>query len=114
MGAHMTSDRTRTVVRHHLEALKAGDVEEILSDYAEDAVMVTNLGGVTSGVAALRSLFAALPPDSVADIEVVSEVYDGDVGVIVWTTKSVPFGTDSFVLRDGKIAVQTAAVHLGA
>jgi hypothetical protein len=36
----------------------------------------------------------------------------GDVAFATWTADGVTFGTDTFVVRDGKIAYQTAAVAL--
>jgi hypothetical protein len=35
---------------------------------------------------------------------------DDDVAFVTWKTKTVAFGSDTFVLRGGKIAVQTVAM----
>jgi hypothetical protein len=34
---------------------------------------------------------------------------EGDVILVTWKTAAVPAGSDTFVIRDGKIAVQTVA-----
>lgn len=41
------------------------------------------------------------------------EQVEREVAYVTWTSDGVPFGTDTFVVRDGKIAVQTAAMFLG-
>ena len=35
---------------------------------------------------------------------------EDDVAFFTWKTDAVAFGSDTFVLRDGKIAVQTVAM----
>jgi len=37
-------------------------------------------------------------------------VVEGDLAYITWHTDQVPFGSDTFVIRDGKIVYQTVAV----
>src|SRR5262249_39829166 len=104
------------VFAHHAQALVAGDLDEIVADYADDAVFITPAGvkrgkdGVRAGV---TQLLADVPD---AKGELPPETYDGDVGFLEWTTDSartkVEDGIDTFVCRDGFIRVQTVRYTL--
>ena len=56
------------------------------------------------------------PPGS--KFEMIKQIIDGEIAYIVWTLESeqvkVILGTDTFVIRDGKILTQTFAVHTEA
>jgi ketosteroid isomerase-like protein len=105
---------TRTpqeVFQHHATALIAGDVDEIVADYTDDALFITP-AGVLRGRAGIRegflSLLADLPD---AEWAVPTQVFEGDVLFIEWSAVSaknrVDDGVDTFLFRDGAIAVQT-------
>jgi ketosteroid isomerase-like protein len=105
---------TRTpqeVFQHHATALIAGDVDEIVADYTDDALFITP-SGVLRGKAGVRegflSLLAELPN---AEFAVPTQVFEGDVLFIEWNAVAektrVDDGVDTFVFRDGAIAVQT-------
>ena len=32
---------------------------------------------------------------------------------MTWKAEGIPFGTDTFVVRDGRIVTQTVALHFG-
>ena len=106
---------TQDVLDHHLKALLDGDVDEVMADYDDSSVLATQEATVR-GLTALREFFAAavtelLPPGS--ELEVTAQVVDGDHAYIVWRGESVkyrlPFGTDTFVVRGGKIVFQSFA-----
>ena len=85
-----------------------------MKDYAEESVVVTNLGGVVRGLAAIREMFAVVAEGgSPAGLENSVEHVDGEVAYVTWSAEGIPFGTDSFVVRDGTIVVQTVAMHFG-
>ncbi len=107
----MTDHPTQAVVDHHLEALRAGDVDGVLGDYADDAVLITNLGGVVKGRDALRAAFGAA--GGLPGFEPVASHVEGDLAYITWKMTGITLGTDTFVLRDGKIVMQTATVVVG-
>ena len=45
----------------------------------------------------------------------IEQVAEGEIAYIVWTAGDLaPLGTDTFVIRDGKIVVQTFAAHVPA
>jgi ketosteroid isomerase-like protein len=110
---------TRAVVQHHMDALEAGDLDGVLSDYTDDSVIVTAAGNAR-GPAELRTFFrnlidGLLPPGGhtfTLDEFLVAD----DVALIAWRLETdavaIPFGTDTFVVRDGKIVTQTAAFRM--
>jgi len=110
----VSTETTRAVVARHMAALDAADIEAVLADYADDAVMVSDTAGVLKGADALRAVFANVPAGMVGGMEMLSELFDGEIGYIVWKMAGVPLGTDTFVVRDGKIVAQTVAMYTGA
>ena len=116
-----SSEQTEKTLLHHWQAFGAGDVEAIIADYAEDAVLITP-DGTLKGHTQIRSLFAQIftsvfPPDSTS-LHLAKQVVEGDIAYILWSGSSAhyrtPLATDTFVMRDGKIAAQTFAAQLEA
>ena len=105
---------TRTpqeVFAHHGQALAAGDLDEIVADYADDSVVITS-GGVARGKDGIRKVFVKLLgdlPNAVWDLK--TQIFDGDVLFLEWAADSavnrVDDGVDTFVFRDGMIWAQT-------
>ncbi|OMC07066.1 nuclear transport factor 2 family protein [Mycobacterium sp. SP-6446] len=99
------------VFAHHGKALAAGDLDEIVADYADDAVVITS-AGVARGKGGVREAFAKLLdelPDAAWDLK--TQIFAGDVLFLEWAADSavtrVDDGVDTFVFRDGMIAAQT-------
>jgi|RhiMethySRZTD1v2_1073278.scaffolds.fasta_scaffold571713_2 ketosteroid isomerase-like protein len=107
---------TQAVLDHHLSAFAAGDTDMALDDYTDDSVLFTP-DGIVRGREALRSTFASffsgLFAPGTYDFTMDRIEVAGDVAYITWQAKcaeaDVRLGTDTFVVRDGKIAVQTFA-----
>ena len=105
---------TRTpqeVFAHHGKALAAGDLDEIVVDYADDSVLITP-AGVSRGKDGIRKVFAKLLedlPDAAWDLK--TQIFDGDVLFLEWaadsTVNRVHDGVDTFVFRNGMIGAQT-------
>ena len=108
----MSSDVTKSVLDHHMQALESGDLDDVMSDYTEDSVFISNLGGVITGLEAIRAVFG-MAAGTMAGFELAAEHVEGEIGYVAWKSDGVPFGTDTFVVRDGKIAAQTVALHFG-
>jgi ketosteroid isomerase-like protein len=110
---------TRTpeeVFQHHAQALGAGDLDEIVADYAEDAVFITP-AGVRRGHDGIRAAFAQLladVPDAAWDLKTL--IFEGDVLFLEWAATSaatrVEDGIDTFLFRDGLIRLQTVRYTL--
>ena len=105
---------TRTpqeIFQHHATALIAGDVDGIVADYTDDALFITPSGALR-GKAGVREGFLSLLADLPnAEWAVPTQVFEGDVLFIEWNAVAektrVDDGVDTFVFRDGAIAVQT-------
>jgi ketosteroid isomerase-like protein len=110
---------TRTppdVFQHHVEALIAGDIEGIVSDYADDAVFITP-DGVRRGKEGVREAFQQLLSDLPdAEWEVPTQIFEGDLLFIEWRATSesarAEDGIDTFVFRGGLIRAQTVRYTL--
>ncbi len=110
---------TRTpeeVFAHHVQALGAGDLDEIVADYTDDAVFITP-AGVKRGKDGIREGFTQLLADVPnAAWELKTQIYEGDVFFLEWAAVSaatkVEDGIDTFVFRDGLIRVQTVRYTL--
>jgi len=105
---------TRTpqeVFAHHAQALGAGDLDEIVPDYADDAVFISP-SGVLRGKDGIRAAFTQLLDDvPKADWQLKTQFFEGDVLFLEWAAESattrVDDGIDTFVFGDGLIQVQT-------
>ena len=99
------------VFAHHGKALAAGDLDEIVVDYADDSVLITP-AGVARGKDGIRKAFATLLddlPNAAWDLK--TQIFAGDVLFLEWAADSavsrVNDGVDTFVFRDGMIWAQT-------
>jgi ketosteroid isomerase-like protein len=105
---------TRTpqeIWQHHAGALMAGDVDELLHDYVEDAVLITGQGAL-QGKAGVRQFFEEAfrqLPD--AEFDVPTQIFHGDVLFMTWSATSrksrVTSGADTFVFSGDGIRVHT-------
>jgi uncharacterized protein (TIGR02246 family) len=110
---------TKDVLDHHLAAFGAGDADEMLRDYTDDSVLIT-ADGTIRGREALREAFAGffsgLFAPGTYEFTMDAVHVAGDVAYIVWhascASADVALGTDTFLVRDGKIAVQTFAAKI--
>ena len=112
---------TRQVLEHHLGALAAGDLDAILGDYTDDSTLLGPDGPVR-GRQAIRAFFESgldslFKPGTYEFTMDKTQVAD-DIAYIVWhancAAADIVFGTDTFLIRDGKIAVQTFAAKIEA
>jgi len=110
---------TRTpeeIFQHHAEALGAGDLDEIVADYTDDAVFITP-GGVRRGKDGIREAFTQLladVPNAAWDLKTL--IFENDVLFLEWAataaTTKVEDGIDTFVFSDGLIRLQTVRYTL--
>ena len=104
------------VFAHHAQALGAGDLEEIVADYTDDAVFITP-AGVLRGKDGIRAAFTQLLADVPnADWELKTQIYENDVLFLEWAATAaatkVEDGIDTFVFSDGLIRLQTVRYTL--
>ena len=99
------------IFEHHAGALIAGDVDEIVADYTEDALFITP-SGVKRGKQGVREGFVKLLADLPdADWSVPTQIFEGDILFIEWSAVSATTqamdGIDTFVFTDDGIRAQT-------
>jgi ketosteroid isomerase-like protein len=107
LDAIQTADTERVVTRH-LDASAAGDASVVPRDYAADAVVIFG-GEASTGIDAVQKVFDDLYARSKLDLTYTTRTFSGNVGYVVWTMGDLT-GSDTFVVRDGKIAAQTGVV----
>lgn len=104
------------IFQHHVEALITGDLDALISDYAEGALVITPASEY-HGRVAIRELYddlsQALPQLSV---EADSAVFADNALLLRWRADSalntVPDGVDTFVFDAGRIQLQTISCTL--
>ena len=114
-GPVVNEETTKSVLEHHLNAFQANDLEATMADYTEESVLITPDKTFT-GLAEIRGnfegAFAVLPKDSTT-FNVNKTVVVNDMAYIIWDavtpTLNFSFGTDTFIVQDGKIVRQTFA-----
>jgi ketosteroid isomerase-like protein len=109
---------TNAVLDNHLAAAQRGDLEGVLNDFSEDSVLFLPQGPIR-GIAELRAFYKAFltnPPSGFPKaFELLRRDVDGEVAYIVWKAEpGVQLATDTFLVHDRKIMVQTFAASLAA
>ncbi len=107
----MAGRSPQEVFQHHAEVLGAGDLDGILSDYSDDAVLITP-AGVLRGRDEIRGAFVQILKDVPnAEWELPTTTFEGDVLFLEWkataASSKVEDGIDTFIFRDGEIVLQT-------
>src|SRR3954454_11810606 len=99
------------ILGHHAEVLAAGDLEGIVEDYTDDAVMITPRGTFTGKAGARAAWLGLLDDLPNATVAVNSVVIEGDVVLMAWAASSdkgrVDDGIDTLILGSDGIRVQT-------
>ena len=115
-----SSAHTEQTLHHHLQSFYVGDVDAIMADFAAEAVLITP-DGTLYGQAQIRPVFETfvtqiLPPGST--LTIIKQIIEGEIAYLLWTGESahyrIPWGTDTFVIRAGKIVAQTFAAQMEA
>jgi ketosteroid isomerase-like protein len=99
------------ILQHHLEAIAGGDLDGILADYGDDAVLITPQGSFT-GTAGAREAWLQLLGDLPSPkVDVTSVVAEGDAALMKWAASTdrgqVEDGVDTYVMGGDGIRVQT-------
>jgi hypothetical protein len=104
---------TRTpeeVFAHHGQALGAEDLDEIIADYADDAVLIVQKQ-VYRGKDGARQVFTQLLGDVPQAAWELDTVFTEDVLYLEWKAtgggRTIQDGIDTFIFQDGLIRVQT-------
>ncbi len=110
----LSNRTTDQVVTAHLQALGGRNLDTIMDDYTDDAILITPTD-TFKGKDALRAFFGwALENLLTADVKLTvnKQVAENDLGYILWEAHSdklnIPTATDTFIVLNGKISRQTA------
>jgi ketosteroid isomerase-like protein len=106
----MTTRTPEEVFAHHGQALGAEDLEDIVADYSEDAVLVVQKQ-VYRGKDGARQVFTQLLSDVPQAQWELDTAFADDVLYLEWKAtgggRTVQDGIDTFIFQDGMIRVQT-------
>ena len=107
---------TENVVRKHLRTfLEQKGIPAMLEDY-DDRARFYSAERVYEGHDEIGEFFAgflhSLPPGAYDRFALGSLTVDGELAFITWSVGTdIPLGTDTFVVREGKIVSQTFAMY---
>ena len=109
------AESVEAIFDRHLNAVIAHDLDTVMADYADDAVVLTPQGVVRgkSGVATFfeTAVFPLLDDTFMQNFKVLRKDIDGDVVFLLWEVDGMyAMGADSFFFKDGKICAQTFAI----
>ena len=110
------SSVTETVVRNHLQAfLEQKGIAAILNDYDENARFYSE-AKIYEGKQEIQGFFrdfiGSLPAGTIERFSLRSLRVDGNIAYITWSVGAdIPMGTDTFVVRNGKIVSQSFAMY---
>lgn len=109
---------TKDVLDHHLKCFGECNLEGILLDYSEDAVLFMPTGSF-KGTDAIKSVLKAVLSEfgkPGATFRMHQHLIDGEYAYIFWSAETADnlyeAATDTFVVRDGKIAAQSFAAKI--
>ena len=104
---------TRTpeeVFAHHGQELGAGNLEGIVSDYTDDAILIVNKK-VYRGKDGARQVFTQLLTDLPSAAWQLDTVFAGDVLYLEWSAtgggRKAEHAVDTFIFENGMCRVQT-------
>src|SRR3954453_4420196 len=116
---HSQPPTTEAIVRNHLQAfVEQKGIDAILSDYDEDARFHSEARTYTGKQEIsdfFASFIASLPAGAPERFSLRTLRIDGELAYITWSAgREIPLGTDTFVVRNGKIVSQTFAMYSAA
>ena len=109
------------IVNRHAAAAAKGDLDALVGDYAENAVVLQS-GRTIQGKAAIRGLYEKMmPPKKPAAapapgaparpaMKITRVWQEGDVGLVTWEMGPV-HATEEFLVRGGKIEAQAVFMN---
>ena len=107
--------QTEVAVQAHLHALGQG-IEQILEGYGPDAILLTPTGAV-QGQQAIRKYYEDFIHDTLPLLAASYSLqrFDviGEAAYLTWKAEpSIPMGTDTFLVHQGKIVLHTTSMYM--
>lgn len=116
-GRAETAKSLAAVAEHHMAAFATESLDEVVSDYADDA-MIINDQGVAQGKAAIREFWSTRVSPGMPKLTSTVQPAVGSVVVAPWSlgagTPTEMRGKDVFVIRNGKIQTQVVFIDAPA
>ena len=105
---------TATTLTRHLQSILQTDVDAIMRDYTEASVLVTpngQLAGLTAICDFFTQFIASSPPELLQALTLTHQEITGEIAYIIWKAEPfIPFASDTFLIRDDMIVVQTGTL----
>ena len=109
----LVDEISKKIVMRHLNSFLDNNLEAVLSDYTHESVLITQ-SGTYSGLEEIGTFFIGLNihfPQQNSHFALDKLIANNDLVYIVWHAKTpslhVPLGSDTFIIKDGKIHQQT-------
>ena len=106
---------TQDVLTHHLNSFGDIDIVATMADYTAESQFFTP-NGLLRGSEAIRRFFVRLFEEFAKpgmSFEMLRQEVDGDAAYIVWKAETADnrfeLGSDTFIVQNGKIVMQTFA-----
>ena len=112
----MSKEEIEAVMWDHIKAVGSGDMDKILSHYTDESLIISP-DGTFKGLDNLPPFFTSwieqVTPEMGKAFNITHQHIRDDVAYIVWNMgDAVPFATDTYVMRDDKIMIQTFAPYI--
>lgn len=111
--------QTMAVVQRHSEAAFSRDVDAIVADYAEDAVLIFNMaekpvkGREEIRKHTIKALETVLKPEILANAKILKQEIVGEYAFLVFQSEPyMTMGADTYLIRDGKIIFEASVQNL--
>lgn len=112
------SDISGDLLQRHLSSFQNNNLDALIADYTDESVLITPDASY-KGPAEIKSFFTDLFihfPKHQSNFELDKMVVNDDLVYIIWhavtPSLEVPFATDTFIIKNGKIHQQTFAGQL--
>lgn|GEM_PF-349466 len=106
---------SKKIIKNHLKSFQENELETLMADYTNESVLITKertYTGIDEICYFFTHLMSHFPKDQ-SWFKLDTIAVEGEFAYIVWhadtPTLSIPFGTDTFILKEGKILQQTFA-----
>jgi SnoaL-like domain len=106
---------SRQIIMHHLGSFCDNNLDAVIADYTTESVLITR-DGTYKGPKEIKAFFESLMvhfPSQNSDFELDKVVVNNELVYIVWHAHTpsvrVSLGTDTFIVREGRIYQQTFA-----
>jgi len=109
-AATVIDEATQRVFAHHLGSFSEG-IDSIVSDYTEQSVLLTP-DATYRGLEQIRDFFDGFLKSASQEFwdafKIGTQGIEGEIAYMTWSAEPfVPLATDTLLVRNGKILVQT-------